>query len=199
MICRCGNTGCLEALAGGAALARDAVTAADDPRSTYLGQAKQAGRDLTSGLIIESALHGDPVATEMLSSSALFVGEALASMVNLFNPSLIVIGGSVGRSLDMYLATIRKTVLNRSLPLATRSLQIVTSPLGDQAGLIGAAYTVIDELLSRAAGSLARARQPHRAQPADRLAECFESETPRTVATRCRHVLGKSWPILRPW
>lgn len=148
VICRCGNTGCLEALAGGAALARDAITAADDPRSTYLQQAKQAGRDMTSGLIIESALHGDPVATEMLTASALFVGEALASMVNLFNPSMIVIGGSVGRSLDMYLATIRRAVLNRSLPLATRSLQIVTSPLGDQAGLIGAAYTVIDELLS---------------------------------------------------
>lgn len=148
VICRCGNTGCLEALAGGAALARDATAAADDPRCTYLAEAKLRGRELTSGLIIESAMFGDPVATEMLSASAVFVGEALASAVNLFNPSMVVIGGSVGRSVDMYLSTIRRVVLNRSLPLATRSLQIVTSPLGDQGGLIGAAYTVVDELLS---------------------------------------------------
>ena len=148
VICRCGNTGCLEALAGGAALARDAPAAADDPRSTHLAEAKRQGRELTSGLIIESAVFGDPVATAMLSASAVFVGEALASTVNLFNPSMVVIGGSVGRSVDMYLSTIRRVVLNRSLALATRSLQIVTSPLGDQGGLIGAAYTVVDELLS---------------------------------------------------
>ncbi|AQX15824.1 sugar kinase [Tessaracoccus sp. T2.5-30] len=148
VVCRCGNTGCLEALAGGGALVRDALAAAEDPRSTYLRREHQSGRPLNVNVIVEAALFGDPVALEMLSSSAMAVGEALAGMVNIFNPSMIVIGGSVGRSLDMYLATIRRAVLDRSLPLATRSLQIVTSPLGDRAGLIGLAFTVIDELLS---------------------------------------------------
>lgn len=148
VLCRCGNTGCLEALAGGSALARDAVAAADNPRSTYLSELQREGQELTSASIIEAALHADPVAMEMLTGSAELVGEALAGMVNLFNPSMIVLGGSVGRSLDLYLATVRRAVLNRSLPLATRSLQIVTSPLGDRAGLIGAAYTVLDELFS---------------------------------------------------
>lgn len=105
-------------------------------------------------LIVEAALFGDPVAVEMLTRSAMAVGEALAGMVNIFNPSMIVLGGSVGRSLDMYLATIRRAVLDRSLPLATRSLQVVTSPLGDRAGLIGLAFTVIDELLSPEALSM---------------------------------------------
>ncbi len=154
VVCRCGNTGCLEALAGGGALVRDAQAAAEDPRSTYLRRERRAGRPLDGNLIVEAARFGDPVALEMLTRSAMTVGEALAGMVNIFNPSMIVIGGSVGRSLDIYLATIRRAVLDRSLPLATRSLQIVTSPLGDRAGMIGLAYTVIDELLSPEALSM---------------------------------------------
>mgnify|MGYP000853100483 CR=1 FL=1 len=150
VLCRCGNSGCLEALAGGAALAREAVAAADNPRSTYLRQLRRDGQELTSASVIEAARHADPVAMELLTASAALVGDALAGMVNLLNPSIIVLGGSVGRSLDLYLATVRRAVLNRSLPLATRSLQIVTSPLGDKAGLIGAAYTVLDELFSPA-------------------------------------------------
>lgn len=148
VVCRCGNTGCLEALAGGAALARDAASAARDPRSTYLARHHRDGQPLTSGSIVEAALHGDPVAIEMLNASAELVGEALAGMVNLLNPSIIVLGGSIGRSLGLYLATVHRAVLNRSLPLATRSLQIVTSPLADRAGLIGAAFTVLDELFA---------------------------------------------------
>lgn len=148
VICRCGNIGCLEAMAGGAALIRDAALAAEDARSTHLAETVRSGREITSAAIIEAALYGDPVAMEMLSASAVRVGEAVASMVNMFNPSIIVIGGSLGRSLDMYLATVHRVVLSRSLPLATRSLQITTSPLGDKGGLIGAAYTVVDELLS---------------------------------------------------
>lgn len=150
VLCRCGNSGCLEALAGGSALAREAVAAADNPRSTYLRQLRRDGKELTSASVIEAARHADPVAMELLTASAALVGDALAGMVNLLNPSMIVLGGSVGRSLDLYLATVRRAVLNRSLPLATRSLQIVTSPLGDRAGLIGAAYTVLDELFSPA-------------------------------------------------
>lgn len=149
-LCRCGNSGCLEALAGGSALAREAVAAADNPRSTYLRQLRRDGKELTSASVIEAARHADPVAMELLTASAALVGDALAGMVNLLNPSIIVLGGSVGRSLDLYLATVRRAVLNRSLPLATRSLQIVTSPLADRAGLIGAAYTVLDELFSPA-------------------------------------------------
>lgn len=148
VVCRCGNTGCLEALAGGAALVRDAKDLAQDQRSTHLRSALEAERPLDVALIVEAALFGDPVAIDMLSQSALVVGEALAGMVSMFNPSVIVVGGRVGRSLDLYLATIRRAVLARSLPLATRSLLIITSPLGDRAGLIGLAFTVIDELLS---------------------------------------------------
>ena len=148
MVCRCGNTGCLEALAGGAALLRGALRAASEGKSPRLARIQEEGNDLTLATIIHAALHGDSTVIDLLIRSAELVGEALAGMVNFFNPSMIVLGGSVGRSLDLYLATVRRVVLNRSLPLATRSLQIVTSPLGNQAGLIGGAFAVMDELLS---------------------------------------------------
>jgi predicted NBD/HSP70 family sugar kinase len=73
----------------------------------------------------------------------------LASVVNFFNPSLIVIGGGVAQSGDQLLAAIRETVYRRSLPLATRDLVIQRSSLGALAGVIGASSMVVDQLFSR--------------------------------------------------
>ena len=78
----------------------------------------------------------------------------LASVVNFFNPSLIVIGGGVAQSGDGLLASIRETVYRRSLPLATRELLIRRSSLGGLAGAIGASSMVADQLFTRE--SLAR-------------------------------------------
>jgi predicted NBD/HSP70 family sugar kinase len=78
----------------------------------------------------------------------------LAGVVNFFNPSLIVIGGGVAKSPDLFLAAIRETVYRRSLPLATRELLIHGSSLGGLAGVIGASSMVVDQLFARE--SLAR-------------------------------------------
>ena len=78
----------------------------------------------------------------------------LASVVNFFNPSLIVIGGGVASSPDQFLAAIREAVYRRSLPLATRELLIQRSSLGGLAGVIGASSMVVDQVFSR--DSLAR-------------------------------------------
>ena len=72
----------------------------------------------------------------------------LASIVNFFNPSLIVIGGGVANSGDQLLAAIRERVYGRSLPLATRELSIKMSALGPLGGVIGAAAMVVDQLFS---------------------------------------------------
>jgi len=149
VVCRCGKTGCLEALAGGAALARDGTAAAASARSPYLAGVVASGRAVTATDVSSGATHGDPVCVELLSHSAHLVGEALARIVNFFNPSLILIGGGVAQAGDLYLAEIRQSVFSRSLPLATRSLQILRSPLGDMAGMRGAAFMVTDELFSR--------------------------------------------------
>ena len=147
VVCRCGNIGCLEALAGGGALARDAEMAARSGRSLWLAEALERDGVLTAKSVALGASHGDAVCVELLQRSARLIGHMLATVVNLLNPSLVVIGGGVSGAGNLFLATIRETVYRRSLPLATRALQIELSGLGEDAGVIGAATMVADELL----------------------------------------------------
>jgi predicted NBD/HSP70 family sugar kinase len=163
VICRCGNVGCLEALAGGAALGRDGEQAARDGRSVRLRTALDQRGRVTAQDVARAASSGDPVAVAMLQSAGRRVGSMLASVVNFFNPSLVVIGGGVANSPDQLLASIRETVYRRSLPLATRDLLIQRSSLGGLAGVIGAASMVVDELFSRdAIGQWLAAGEPGR-------------------------------------
>ena len=146
VICRCGNVGCLEAHAGGGALGRFAEAAARAGRSSFLAAALDEKRALEARDVARGATHGDPTCVELLTNAGRLVGHMLASVVNFFNPSLIVIGGGVAGTGDLLLATIRESVYRRSLPLATRELVVKRSALGDRAGVVGAAAIVTDEL-----------------------------------------------------
>lgn len=148
-VCRCGKIGCLEALAGGAALARDATEAARSGRSPALARRLAEAGALGAADVVRAAEFGDPVSVELLQRAGRLVGETLAALVNFFNPSMVLLGGGVGTSGDLVLAAIRQAVYRRSLPLATRDLRIARSQLGDRAGLMGAGFMVVDELFSR--------------------------------------------------
>jgi glucokinase-like ROK family protein len=149
VVCRCGKVGCLEALAGGAAIGGTGETAARDGRSQRLRAVLDQRGAVTAEDVARAALFGDPVAVAMLESAGRLIGSMLASVVNFFNPSLIVIGGGVANSPDQLLAVIRETVYRRSLPLATRDLLIQHSSLGGLAGVIGASAMVVDQLFAR--------------------------------------------------
>jgi glucokinase-like ROK family protein len=151
IICRCGNVGCLEALAGGAAIGRDGEAAAREGRSERLVTALDQHGRVTATDVARAASFGDPVSVALLQSAGRRVGLMLASVVNLFNPSLVVVGGGVAQSGDQLLAAIRETVYRRSLPLATRELIIHRSSLGALAGVIGASSMVVEQLFSREA------------------------------------------------
>ena len=84
----------------------------------------------------------------MLQRAGRLIGTMLAGVVNLLNPSLIVIGGGVAAAGDVLLAAIRESVYRRSLPLATRHLLVIPSSLGESGGIIGTAAMVLDELFS---------------------------------------------------
>src|SRR4051794_394640 len=98
VFCRCGNVGCLESFAGGAAIARDGEAAARDGRSPVLARLLEENGSVSARDVAYAAAHGDPVGTELIADAGRLIGRMLASIVNVFNPSLIVLGGGVAAS-----------------------------------------------------------------------------------------------------
>ena len=150
VLCRCGKVGCLEALAGGGALVRDATLAAQDGHSSYLKSLIEQGKALEAVDVTRAAQRGEAVAVELLTRAGRLIGETLAVLVNSFNPAMVILGGQVVESGDILLAATRETVYRRSLPLATRDLRMTRSRLGRDAGVVGAALMVSEQLFSRA-------------------------------------------------
>jgi len=134
VVCRCGNVGCLEAVAGGRALAQRLAEEGLEAANT---------RDVV-GLVRA----GDPLAIRMVREAGRHLGEVLAGCLNFFNPAVVVIGGDLAEVHEQLLAGVREVAIRRSLPLATHDLQIVPSRLGDRAGAIGAAILVIEHVLA---------------------------------------------------
>ena len=112
-----------------------------------LRAAGRAGRDRrrTSS---RSCAAATAVAVQVVRQAGRDIGEVVATLVNLINPSVIVIGGSMAEAGEHLLAGIREVVYQRSLPLATEHLRIVTSPAGERAGVLGAAALAIGHVLS---------------------------------------------------
>jgi predicted NBD/HSP70 family sugar kinase len=133
-LCRCGNVGCLEAVASGAAVARALAE---------LGVEAGSSRD-----VVALARSGSTAAIGLIRDAGRTIGEVLASAVSLLNPSIIVIGGSLADAGDPLLAGVREVVYQRSLPLATADLRILASSSGMRAGIVGAAVLAIEQALA---------------------------------------------------
>lgn len=136
VLCRCGNYGCLEALASGPAVAK-ALTRQGLP--AYDG-----------GDVLRLVAEGNLQAIQALRQAGRDLGDVLSMVVNLLNPSVIVIGGSLGQAGEHLMAGVREVVYRRSLPLATAHLRIGVSRAGDQAAILGASQMVTQHVLSPA-------------------------------------------------
>jgi predicted NBD/HSP70 family sugar kinase len=136
VLCRCGNYGCLEALASGPAVAQSL--------SLQGFKAKKGGD------VLRLVAGGNLQAIQALRQAGRDVGDVLATVVNLLNPSVIVIGGSLGQAGEHLMAGVREVVYRRSLPLATTHLRIGLSMAGDQAAILGASQMVTQHVLSPA-------------------------------------------------
>ncbi|GIE90001.1 ROK family transcriptional regulator [Actinoplanes regularis] len=145
-VCSCGNTGCLEAVFSGSALARDALLAARSGESPALAERLAAADsgELTARDVAEGAAEGDVVCIRLIREGGRRVGGVLAALVSFANPSMIVIGGGLAQLGHVLLAEIRSVVYRRSLPLATGNLPVVLSELGSRAGVAGAAVLASD-------------------------------------------------------
>jgi predicted NBD/HSP70 family sugar kinase len=148
VICRCGNTGCLVAVAGADAIIGEALRAASDGRSRHLAQVLAADGEMTVADVGIAAQRGDTFSAELLSRCGRQIGTVLAALTNALNPSLIVLGGELAETGDILLAAIREAIYRRSHPLATRDLRVVRSQMRNSAGLVGSALTLIDEFFS---------------------------------------------------
>ncbi|WP_338118064.1 ROK family transcriptional regulator [Streptomyces coryli] len=135
-LCRCGNSGCLEAIAGGAALAE---------RLTELGLEARSGLD-----VVRLVQEGNRDAVRMVREAGRAVGEVLSGLVNFFNPETVVVGGALAAVHDQLLAGVREAVYRRSHPLATHVLRIEPSRTGENAAAVGAAILGIEHALSPA-------------------------------------------------
>ncbi|SDF39085.1 Sugar kinase of the NBD/HSP70 family, may contain an N-terminal HTH domain [Lentzea fradiae] len=134
VLCRCGNTECLEAVAAGPALAA---------RLRELGHPAHSTAD-----VVNLVRAGNLEAGRVVRQAGRDIGEVLAGCVSMFNPSLVVIGGLLAEAGEMLLAGVRESIYRRSLPLATENLRIVASSAGETAGALGAAAMVVRHVLS---------------------------------------------------
>ena len=145
-LCRCGKVGCLEAVAGGWAMIRDALAEIEAGATGVLAAAVADGQELTPELISLSAENGDALAIRLVQRSARVVGESIAALVNMFNPSVIVIGGAMAGAGELLLAEVRQRVYELSLPLATRDLTIAQSVNDRREPLRGGVEMVREQL-----------------------------------------------------
>lgn len=140
----CPNNGCLETLASGTALAREGRRIAAEQLDSALGAALTEGREISGALITELAHDGDGAAIEALALIGRNLGVGIASLLNIFNPDLVVIGGGVIAAGDLLLEPARAEVARRALPAMRDHATIVPAQFGTEAGLVGAAALALD-------------------------------------------------------
>jgi predicted NBD/HSP70 family sugar kinase len=138
----CGNHGCLEAFAGGHAIASQATKLVASGKRTLLSE-KSLG-SLTAQDVAEAARRGDLPAQEILKRSGTYIGIAIAGLINLFNPSTVIIGGGVAQVGDLLTGPIRQAVRERSLRASEHGVKITTAMLGRRSSLIGALVQAIN-------------------------------------------------------
>ncbi|HET8975540.1 MAG TPA: ROK family protein [Solirubrobacterales bacterium] len=141
----CPNNGCVETMASGTALAREGTAAAGRRPESTLARAMQGG-GISGKVVTDAALAGDEVALEVVAEAGRHLGVALASLVNIFDPDVMVIGGGVAAGArDLLVEPAREEMRRRALPPMNRT-PVALAELGGDAGMIGAAQMVLEEL-----------------------------------------------------
>lgn len=145
--CRgCGRAGCLEAYASGTAVAERGAEAVAAAEAAGRPTALAGKRPLTAADVAEAAAQGDPVASGVWEETVEALGTGLTSLVNVFEPETVVLGGGVTRSGDQLLVPVRRIVAARAMGPAARTARIVTASGGDRAGVLGAAAIAVERL-----------------------------------------------------
>jgi glucokinase len=148
--CNCGNTGCLEAMASGTALGREAAMAVASGRKTKM--AELAGGNpsqVTSKTVVEAAQSGDPAALELMEREGMLIGVGVVNCIHSFNPELVVIGGGVSNAGELLFKPVRETVMARIMRGYKGTFDIVPATLGSEVGGLGAVAVALEVTSSR--------------------------------------------------
>jgi glucokinase len=140
----CPNRGCLEAFVSGPALAIEGLRRARDEPESGLGRARAAGREITGPLVTDLAHDGDVAARGAVLTLGRHLGAGITSLVNVFNPEAVVIGGGLVAAGDLLLDPAREVVAERALAPARDQVRIVAARFGDESGMLGAAGLAFD-------------------------------------------------------
>ncbi len=144
--CSCGNTGCLEALVSGTAVAKEAIRRIrQGERSSLTESVGGKIENITAEKVSLAARAGDSLALEVILKAATYLGVGLANVVNIFNPEMIIIGGGMAKMGDLLLNPARQVVRERAFALSAQAVQIVPAQLGDDAGVLGAAVLAFQQ------------------------------------------------------
>jgi len=133
--CTCGSRGCLEVYASATAIVR--MTREARPR--YPNSMLHNTEALTSQKIYQAGMEGDELAIEVFRRMGVYLGIGLASLINVLNPEIVVIGGGLSNGWDLFEKHMHQQVLERAFPIPARRVKIVRAKCGDDAGLLGAA------------------------------------------------------------
>ncbi|HEX8707624.1 MAG TPA: ROK family glucokinase [Pyrinomonadaceae bacterium] len=134
--CTCGSRGCLEVYASATAIVR--MTREARPR--YPNSPLHTSEDLTAAAIYRRGTEGDELALEVFRRMGIYLGVGLASLINIFNPEVMVLGGGVADGWELFIQHVREQVSMRAFPVPARRAEIVKAECGDDAGLMGAAH-----------------------------------------------------------
>lgn len=140
--CTCGSRGCLEVYASATAIVR--MTREARPR--YPNSPLHMSEELTAAGVYKSGLDGDELALEVFRRMGIYLGVGLASLINVFNPEMIVIGGGAADGWDLFIPHVKEQVTERAFPIPARRAEIVRAERGDDAGILGAAYIAFAHL-----------------------------------------------------
>lgn len=138
--CKCGNAGCLEALASGTAVAGEAKRRIREGELSLLTEIVSGDlEDITAEKVAMAARNSDRLAIDVISRAAGYLGVGMVNLVNIFNPEIIIVGGGLSKMGELLLEPARQVVRQQAFPLCAASVRIVTAELGDNAGVLGAA------------------------------------------------------------
>lgn len=145
-VCTCGNIGCWEAIAGGwgiAQRAREAVLIDSGKGAFLLQLANNQVENISAKTVVEAYRMHDPLAISLINKVKEALAAGCVSLINLFNPARLVLGGGVIDGLPELVPFIEQEIKSRALKAATKNLEVIPAQLGKQVGVIGAAAVVL--------------------------------------------------------